>query len=246
MIGLFFASYCVPSVQSQVSCYFTNMEVNPSQGSSVPAGQSIAFTITLTGSCPSPGVYTVRADIIDTATSQIISSNQIQLAASGPFAVTVSDPAVVPAATGNWRVQVNAYLLLDGSNVGPPSQLMVGLTVVPFSQPATTQSATPIYHATTVTSALAQSTFNAPPNATQIQVLTETTSTSTMNSSFPFVSVIAISFVVFLTCSATYVATKRRTKAKSAEDIIKCVKCGTALPRGTKFCDECGTEQPSF
>jgi len=238
-------------VRSQSSCYFTSMRVNPTEGSSVPAGQSITFTITLTGSCPSPGTYSVRAYVVDTATSQIISTNQASLLSSGGFfMVTVNDLAMVPAEPGNWKVQINVYLLLDGSNVGPPSQLTVGLTIVPYTTPITIQTDSIIH---SVTSAFAQSTMN----ARTIQQTTSTIQKQTIgavtpqanSSTFPVESMSAfVALAVLLLGSGTYVAMRRRRRvADSTKETAetKCVKCGEALPVGTRFCDNCGTRQPS-
>jgi len=240
---------CTSHVQS-ISCYFTNTQVYPSEGSSVPAGQPIVFTIILTGSCPSPGIYTVRADILDTTVSEIISSNQTTLIGNGPFVVQISDSATVPTEMGNWKVQVNAYILSDGSNVGPPSQLTVGLIVVPYSPPATSQSIIESTSGTPMQSTSAASTTS------QNEVMTETATVAqqtgveqppSSGSAFSLESLTAIIvLVVILGSAGAFMAMKGRlkpsrpTKGKSTP----CSKCGAELPLGSKFCDKCGSKQP--
>ena len=243
---------CTSHVQS-ISCYFTNTQVYPSEGSGVPAGQPIVFTIILTGSCPSPGIYTVRADILDTTISEIISSNQTTLIGNGPFVVQINDSATVPTEMGNWKVQVNAYILSDGSNVGPPSQLTVGLIVVPYSPPATSQS---IIESTSGTRAPIQSASSALPSASQNEVMTGTATVAqqtgveqppSSGSAFSLESLTAIIVVVVILGSAgAFMAMKGRlkpsrpTKGKSTP----CAKCGAELPLEAKFCDKCGSKQP--
>ena len=104
-------------------CQITNVKVNPGQGVSVPAGQPFQFSVTLTGGC-SPGTYTFRADITDTATSQIVATGLTQpLLQNGQFTVTLNESAVAPSVVGAWGLQVSTYVLMGGWVVSPNSQM---------------------------------------------------------------------------------------------------------------------------
>ena len=154
------------------------MQVDPPEGTSVPAGQSIEVYITLTGSCPTPGIYTVRADLTNVATSQTISTNRTQFNGNGAFTGTISDSAVVPAGTGTWRVLISVYILSDGFVVGPASQLTVDLNVVPYTQTATIETQSPI-QTTSVISSSIQSTINLETTTQPSSVNSETQPTGT-------------------------------------------------------------------
>ena len=125
--------------------------MNPGEGASVPAGQPVQFEITLIGSCPAPGTYTIRADITDPATSTIISTGRGQLTANGQFIGTLTESVLAPSTIGRWVLQLSAYILLDGQPVAPASQLTFGLNVVPYipaSTVATTTQTTAVESAT--------------------------------------------------------------------------------------------------
>ena len=147
------------NVYSQGSlCYFTGTQVNPGEGDSVPASQPVQFQITLMGSCPTPGIYTIRADLIDPATSRVLSTDRGPLAANGQFIATLTESLLAPSTIGRWDLQLSAYILLDGTVVAPASQETFGLNVVPYtptSTVATTQ--TMIVESTSTTSSSIQS-----------------------------------------------------------------------------------------
>ena len=148
-------------VYSQGSlCYFTTTQVNPGEGDSVPAGQPIQFQITLIGSCPTPGIYTIRADLTNPATSQVLSTDQEQLAANGQFIVTLSESLVAPSTIGTWNLQLSAYVLLGGAVAAPASQQTFGLNIVPFTATSTVaMTQTTIVESTNTTSPSIQSTI---------------------------------------------------------------------------------------
>lgn len=134
-------------------CYFTSTQVSPGQGASVPAGQLVQFQIILTGSCPTPGIYTIRADLINPANSEVISTNQELLPANGPFIATLGESLSAPPTIGPWDLQLSAYVLLNGAVVAPASQETFGLNVVPYTPTSTVATAeTMIVESTNTTS----------------------------------------------------------------------------------------------
>lgn len=159
------------NVASQGSlCYFTNTQVTPGQDATVPEGQPVQFEITLTGSCPTPGLYTFRADIVSAGTTQVLATDRVQLVANGQFTAMLSESAVAPAAVGTWSLQLNAYVLFNGAVVAPTSQQLFGLHIVPYTTPTTTQTTQSITQAISTTSYSIQST-SAPPTLTELQTL---------------------------------------------------------------------------
>jgi hypothetical protein len=146
-------------VYSQGSlCYFTSTQVNPGQGASVPAGQPVQFQIMLIGSCPTPGIYTIRADLVNPATSKVLSTDQEQLLANGPFIATLNESLLAPPTIGPWNLQVSAYILFNGAVVAPSLETF-GLNIVPYTPPPTVATTeTTIVESTNTTSSLIQPT----------------------------------------------------------------------------------------
>jgi len=128
-------------VASQGSlCYFTSSQIIPGQDASVAESQRVQFDITLTGSCSTPGLYTIRADIVSPGSSEIIATARSQLQANGQFIMALSESALAPSALGPWSLQLNAYILFNGVVVAPASQQLFGLNVVPYTPPTTAQT----------------------------------------------------------------------------------------------------------
>jgi hypothetical protein len=145
-------------VYSQGSlCYFTSTQMNPGQGASVPAGQPVQFQIILIGSCPTPGVYTIRADLVNPATSKVLSTNQEPLVANGPFIVTLNESLSAPPTIGSWSLQLSAYILWNGAVVAP-SQETFALNIVPYTPTSTLATEMTIVESTNTTSSLIQPT----------------------------------------------------------------------------------------
>jgi hypothetical protein len=171
------------SVYSQGSlCYFTSSQVAPGQGDMVPEGQPVQFTITLTGSCPSPGLYTFRADLTNPSTAQTIATGRVQSIANGQFTVQITESAVAPAAVGTWNLQLSAYVLFGGAVVSPASQQTFGLSVVPYTATSTVQTTESTTQpssetASTQSTAPSQTTVTTEQSTSQIQT-TQTTSQS--------------------------------------------------------------------
>jgi hypothetical protein len=111
--------------------------VVPGEGDTVSAGQPVQFQITLTGSCPTPGIYTIRADLIDPGTSQVLATARGQLQANGQFIETLTESLLAPPSLGRWPLQLSVYILWSGSVVAPASQQTFGLTVVPYTATST-------------------------------------------------------------------------------------------------------------
>jgi hypothetical protein len=147
-------------VYSQGSlCYFTSTQMNPGQGASVPAGQLVQFQIMLTGSCPNPGIYTIRADLVIPATSKVLSTDQAPLVINGPFIATLNESLLAPPMIGPWDLQLSAYILLNGAVVAPATQETFGLNVVPYTPTSTVATTeTMIIESTNTTSSLIQPT----------------------------------------------------------------------------------------
>ena len=111
-------------------CHITNMQVNPGQGVSVPAGQPVEFSVTLIGSCGGEGIFIFRADISDSTTQRIIATGQVTSFTNGQFVIAVNESAMAPAAVGSWGLQLSGYVLWNGAVVAPTSEMTFGLQVV--------------------------------------------------------------------------------------------------------------------
>jgi len=123
----------LPAVTSQSSgCYFTatNIYGPPSVQEERKFEVQTLFSVTCTG----PGLYTVRADIADSRTGQILSTSRMTYSILGPFAAVVTSTLQAPKTTGWWSLQMNLYVLtLTGIPIGPQSQQLFGLSVVTAS-----------------------------------------------------------------------------------------------------------------
>ena len=141
----------------------------------MPAGQTVQFTILASGSCPTPGTYMVRADIIDPATSQVESTDQAQLMINAQFSTTFSESVVAPSEVGPWRLQLNVYVLAGGVPVAPNSEDAFGLQVVPYTA---TSSIPPISVETSSTMSSPATSLATMNTSTQTQTQSQSTSTA--------------------------------------------------------------------
>ncbi|MGD0423511.1 MAG: hypothetical protein ABSA92_08655 [Candidatus Bathyarchaeia archaeon] len=120
--------YSTPAVRSQSSgCYFTAM--NLYGPTSVQEGQKFEVHTLFSVTCPGGGEYTIRADLVDARTGQILSTYRTTYPILGPFAAVFTNSVVAPRA-GWWSLQMNLYVLgSNGVPVGPQSQQIFGLTI---------------------------------------------------------------------------------------------------------------------
>jgi len=121
--------YSTPAGYSQSSgCYFTAMNLYGPP--SVQEGQKLEVHILFSVTCTGLGNYTIRADLVDGRTGQILSSNRTTYAILGPFAAVLTNQVVAPMTVGWWSLQLNLYMLdSNGVPVGPQSQQVFGLTI---------------------------------------------------------------------------------------------------------------------
>ena len=121
--------YSTPAVHSQSSgCYFTAMNLYGPP--SVQEGKKLEVQTLFSVTCPGGGIYTVRADLVDGRTGQILSTSRMTYSILGPFAAVLANSVLAPKATGWWSLQMNLYVLnLNGVPVAPQSQQIFGLTI---------------------------------------------------------------------------------------------------------------------
>ena len=121
----------IPAVTSQSSgCYFTAMNLYGPP--SVQQGQKFDVQTLFSVTCTGAGFYTVRADLADARTGQILSTSRTTYSILGPFAAVITSSAVAPRTTGWWSLQMNLYVLsLSGVPAAPQSQQIFGLAIIP-------------------------------------------------------------------------------------------------------------------
>ena len=102
--------YSTPAGYSQSSgCYFTAMNLYGPP--SVQEGQKLEVHILFSVTCTGLGDYTIRADLVDGRTGQILSSNRTTYAILGPFAAVLTNQVLAPMTVGWWSLQLNLYML---------------------------------------------------------------------------------------------------------------------------------------
>ena len=119
-----------PVVSSQSSgCYFTAMNLYGPP--SVQVGQKFDVETLFSVTCTGAGFYTVRADLADARTGQILSTSRTTFSILGPFAAVITSSVVAPITAGWWPLQMNLYVLnLSGVPIAPQSQQMFGLAIL--------------------------------------------------------------------------------------------------------------------
>jgi hypothetical protein len=121
--------FSAPDVHSQGSgCYFTAMNVYGPP--SVEEGQKLEVHTLFSVTCFGGGYFTVRADLSDGRTGEILSTSKATYVILGPFAAVLTNTAVAPKAAGWWSLQMNLYVLdMSGVPVAPQCQQLFGLTI---------------------------------------------------------------------------------------------------------------------
>jgi len=130
--------YTLPAVTSQsAGCYFTAM--NLFGPPSIQEGQKFEVQTLFSVTCTGPGFYTVRADLADSRTGQILSTSRMTYSVLGPFAAVITSSLQAPKAAGWWSLQMNLYVLtMTGVPIGPQSQQLFGLAIT-TSSPSTSK-----------------------------------------------------------------------------------------------------------
>jgi len=195
-------------------CYITSSQMVPGEGDSVPANQPVQFQITLSGACPAPGVYTIRADLLDTASGQVLSTARGQLQANGQFITTLTESVLAPTSLGRWNLQLSVYILMGGAVVSPASQQTFGLTVVPYTATTTSQT-TAVQSASTMSSAF-QSTITRPSVTTTLSTISSQTQLETPPSSnfYTQIQLAAAGIVILIVLFAIVITRRTRTKTE--------------------------------
>jgi hypothetical protein len=97
---------------------------------SVQEGQTLELHTLFSVTCLGGGYYTVRADLSDGRTKQILATSKATYVILGPFAAVLTNSVVAPKAAGWWSLQMNLYVLdMNGVPVAPQSQQLFGLTI---------------------------------------------------------------------------------------------------------------------
>lgn len=83
-------------------------------------GQQIVFRTTVTGSCVSTGMdyYSLRVDIVDTASNSLARNSTPIGYNANSFTVTAEDSAITPSVNGTWPLQLYVYVIRAGGTSG--------------------------------------------------------------------------------------------------------------------------------
>jgi hypothetical protein len=123
----------------------------------------------------------------------------------------LSESVVAPATFGSWSLQVSVYVLADGAVVGPSSQEIFGLNVVPYTATSTMVTTQSIIEVTSATSSSAQSTIT-PTTLAQLQsISTENQPAGELNGGVENeMLLVAALFIVVIIIVAMLVQRKRQ------------------------------------
>jgi hypothetical protein len=119
-----------------IPCRIVNLNLIPP--TLVEAGQPFQVTSNLTISCDPSVLPLIRADLVDTGTSKILSTTSLQYYAySSSFMVSVVNQATAHGSIGGWALQVQVYVInaINGYSVASTSQLF-HVTVEPYTPPS--------------------------------------------------------------------------------------------------------------
>ena len=159
-----------------IPCKVVTLNLVPPQ--LVQAGQPFQITTNLTVSCDPSVMPVIRVDLLDATTSQTLSTNSVPYYSySSSFTASVVNQATARQSTGNWALQIQAYIIsgLNGQSVASTAQLFQ-VNVEPYTPPVTemqtttttTQISNPSFAVTTQLS----------PATTALENVTETTISS--------------------------------------------------------------------
>lgn len=249
------AIIAVPNVSNAqfIPCNIVNLSV--SAPDSVQSGQLLQVTTTLQISCD-PSIYPViRLDLLDGRTSNVLSSASVPYPPSlSAFTVTGINQATAPSATGNWRVEVQAYVIngITG-RVAASSAQSFSVNVVPYtpSVTITTQESPTISISvvTAITPTLSSPTTSqaavTESQMTQPSQTSSSASTSNTSVGYDFTQLLPVALVVVvLGIIGIFIvgARKRRPKSNPTHSGY-CGQCGAELLRDAKFCGKCGAKQ---
>ena len=206
-------------VYSQMLCYFTSTDINPGEGDNVPAGQPVQFQITLYGSCSAPGIYTIRADLINPVTKAAISTTRgpIDEFTGGEFFATLNESALAPASAGTWSLQLSVYMFLNGESIATPSQELFHVNIIPYAAPSTsaTMEATILESTTSITSLIQSSSIQT--SATPLSTIVSQSQIiySTNGNFVTEIQLAAVALVIFVILLVLF---KSRRKAAKPEE----------------------------
>ncbi|HUK51212.1 MAG TPA: zinc ribbon domain-containing protein [Terriglobales bacterium] len=245
------ASLTIPtSVKSQfVPCEIVNLSVR--HPDSVPAGQTLQVSVLITSSCDASVTYTLRVDLVDQRTGNVLSSVKMPYYPTAPgFIQPINNTATAPSTLGSWVLQDQVYIInnLNGQVAGS-SQLQFVVNVIPYTPPPTTttqmlisSNTTQLYAVNSTSNLMTQT--SAQPTISLMPTYTTSEETSQSNA-----TTLAEALVVLLIIAAVvFFAVMWRKREPSAGGQTQlmaryCTQCGNELRGEGSFCGKCGAKQ---
>jgi hypothetical protein len=236
------------SISAQyIPCKIVNLILAPL--SVIQAGQSFELTSNLTASCDPSVLPIIRVDLIDPATSKILSTASVPYYTySSSFTVSVVNHATAREVPGSWPLQIQAYVIsgINGQSVASSSQLFqvdVEPYTLPVTEMQTTQTTTQSSNITTLSSQLSpptttQEAITQSVSSTQIPLNTQPTGNPVSDYVLPVVIVL-----VGLAAFGLLVFGGRRGSKPIPKAGIYCKQCGVELSPNENYCTNCGTKR---
>ena len=249
LFGIFAALSNPPAYSQYLPCNIVSLAITGPP--TVPAGQTLQISTTVTGACDPSMFYAVRVDLVDGRSQTVLSSKSLAYIPVSSSFVTfpIVNTVTAPTSLGFWPLQIQAYLLsgLNGAVVTSTSQLFT-VNVVPYTPPTTTQ---PVTMNSTIS--LTETSTNSTTISTSQTTFITPNSTSTssvvapgnVNQTSTLVTVVAV--IVILAVIIILMLTRRKhattPKPQQPENVKYCSHCGTKVPGNDDFCSHCGTKQ---
>jgi len=250
LVGIFAALTFPPAAYSQyLPCNIVSLNITGPP--TVPAGQTLQISTSITGACDPSMFYAIRVDLMDGRSQTVLSSKSLVYIPVTSSFVTfpIVNTVTAPTSLGFWPLQIQAYLLsgLNGAVVTSSSQLFT-VNVVPYTPPTTTQPVTMnstislIETSTNSTTISTSQTTFITPNSTSTSTVEAPGNTNQTSTLLTVVAVIAILTVIII-----LMLTRRKhattPKPQQPENVKYCSHCGTKVPGNDDFCSHCGTKQ---
>lgn len=238
----------VPSTaQAQyIPCTIANLVVI--RPDSVPAGQTLTTSTSMTASCDNSAPYTLRVDLVDQRTGTVLSSVKLPFyATNSGVTKPINNTATAPSSTGPWVLQIQAYLINGFSGqVAASSQQQFVVNITQYVPQTTATTAFSVFNSTMATfSTYSNQTVQSSTNSSISLTSTYTTSESTILPTLPLIG--ALTLVILIAAAVFFIMMWRKRKtaplAQTGKNPKHCTQCGSALTGNESFCGKCGSKQ---